>query len=102
MILPCKRPAGAEAPRLGSFEASRPGGGTSMGLDDRPKQDLAARCGFDGGARYRLRSRGIACRLRQTAWHLRGVEAPAVRKGRDRYLIGEADRPRCMLPRPPQ
>src|SRR5829696_8911228 len=61
-----------------------------------------APCHFDGGVDYRLRSRRIVARLRETAWPLRGLEEPPVRKRGDRFVIREADRSRRMLRKSPQ
>src|SRR4051812_11588837 len=61
-----------------------------------------APCHFDGGVRYRLRPRRIVARLWETAWPVRGLEEPTVRKRGDRYVIRKADRSRRMLRRSPQ
>ena len=61
-----------------------------------------APCHFDGWVRYRLRSRRIVARLGETAWPVRGLEEPPMRKRGDRYIFRETDRSRRMLRKSPQ
>ena len=88
-------------PPLGTEEALRPLSPRSAECRHVFDSDTAP-CHFDGGVRYRLRSRRIVARLWETAWPVRGLEEPPVRKRGDRYVIREADRSRRMLRKSPQ
>lgn len=85
-------------PPLGTEEALRPDPAECRHVFDSD----TAPCHFDGGVRYRLRSRRIVARLWETAWPARGLEEPPVRKRGNRYVIRKADRSRRMLRRSPE
>ena len=92
---------------LGTYRHSEPKRRSDLYLPDPPNAAMfstpdTAPCHFDRGVRYRLRSRRIVARLWETAWPVRGLEEPPVRKGGDRYVIREADRSRRMLRKSPQ